>query len=219
VCCRQYSKRLQTGAVNVSPQSRRSPAIQVRANALSAIRLLKRCALASSRSRNGDVTRSCRSPSPYPRERLYRSEALMQTCCGRPQRVSSIAFGPCSQAPAGLLSPFANFPPPLARPAGRLGKQIARLACGPGGLSQWDASGSELGRQVAVDFESDADFHECGSCPVHSRLPTVHNGQQPKLGHVRRQESRVRVCSLPKGPAEERAESQGPPITVASLFR
>src|SRR5438132_11381972 len=31
--------------------------------------------------------------------------------------------------------------------------------------------GSELGRQVAVDFESDADFHECGSCPVHSRLP------------------------------------------------
>ena len=32
-------------------------------------------------------------------------------------------------------------------------------------------SGSELGRQVAVDFESDADFHECGSCPVHSRLP------------------------------------------------
>jgi hypothetical protein len=72
--------------------------------------------------------------------------------------------------PARLLFPI----PPishLARPAGRLGKQIARLACGPGGLSQWDASGSELGRQVAVDFESDADFHECGSCPVHSRLP------------------------------------------------
>jgi hypothetical protein len=35
----------------------------------------------------------------------------------------------------------------------------------------WDASGSELGRQVAVDFESDADFQECGSFPVHSRLP------------------------------------------------
>ena len=32
--------------------------------------------------------------------------------------------------------------------------------------------GSELGRQIAVDFESDADFHECGSCPVHWRLPT-----------------------------------------------
>ena len=32
------------------------------------------------------------------------------------------------------------------------------------------AFGSELGRQVAVDFESDADFHKCGSCPVHSFL-------------------------------------------------
>jgi hypothetical protein len=57
--------------------------------------------------------------------------------------------------------PFRQFLP--TAPAGRLGKQIARLACGPGGLSQWDASGSELGRKVAVDFESDADFHECGS--------------------------------------------------------
>jgi hypothetical protein len=43
--------------------------------------------------------------------------------------------------------------------------------------------GSELGRQVAVDFESDADFHECGSCPVHSYLQ-FHNNQQPKLGDV-----------------------------------
>jgi hypothetical protein len=34
--------------------------------------------------------------------------------------------------------------------------------------------GSELGRQVAVDFESDADFHECGSCPVHSLFPPFH---------------------------------------------
>jgi hypothetical protein len=33
---------------------------------------------------------------------------------------------------------------------------------------------SEFGRQVAVDFESDADFHECGSCPVHSRLRKFH---------------------------------------------
>jgi hypothetical protein len=41
----------------------------------------------------------------------------------------------------------------------------------PTGYLQQDTD-SELGRQVAVDFESDADFHECGSCPVHSRLPT-----------------------------------------------
>src|SRR5262249_51926842 len=41
--------------------------------------------------------------------------------------------------------------------------------------------GSELGRQVAVDFESNADFHEGGSCPVHSCLPTFHNDQQPCL--------------------------------------
>jgi hypothetical protein len=26
---------------------------------------------------------------------------------------------------------------------------------------------SELSRQVAVDFETDADFHECGGCPLH----------------------------------------------------
>jgi hypothetical protein len=44
----------------------------------------------------------------------------------------------------------ANFSPPLARPAGRLGKQIARLACGPGGLSQWDASGLPWGLRDAM---------------------------------------------------------------------
>jgi hypothetical protein len=87
----------------------------------------------------------------------------------RPVTCMTAGRGAC--ALQGFISHSANFPPPLARPAGRLGKQIARLACGPGGLSQWDSSGSELGRQVAVDFESDADFHECGSCPVHSRLP------------------------------------------------
>src|SRR5262249_15421614 len=43
--------------------------------------------------------------------------------------------------------------------------------------------GSELCRQVAVDFESDADFHECRSCPVHSCLQ-FHNNQQPTLGDV-----------------------------------
>jgi len=43
-------------------------------------------------------------------------------------------------------------------------------ACGPAGYLNGMRPGSELGRQVAVDFESDADFHECGSCPVHSCL-------------------------------------------------
>src|SRR5215813_12697695 len=43
--------------------------------------------------------------------------------------------------------------------------------CRTGGLSNGMRFGSELGRQVAVDFEPDADFHDCGSCPVHSRLP------------------------------------------------
>jgi hypothetical protein len=57
-------------------------------------------------------------------------------------------------------------------------------ACGPAGYLNGMRPGSELGRQVAVDFESDADLHECGSCPVHSRLPTFHNDHEPKLGHV-----------------------------------
>src|SRR5438094_10448150 len=48
----------------------------------------------------------------------------------------------------------------------------------PAGHFQEDASWIELGRQVAVDFESDADFHECRSCPIHSRLPPSHKSQQ-----------------------------------------
>jgi hypothetical protein len=55
-------------------------------------------------------------------------------------------LGPAS---AGLFLIPANFSLSLARPAGRLGKQIARRSV---------AGGSELGRQVTVDFESDADF-------------------------------------------------------------
>jgi hypothetical protein len=47
-----------------------------------------------------------------------------------------------------------------------------------------DVPGSELGRQVAVDFESDADFHECGSCPVHSGLLTF-RVQQLRLHHAK----------------------------------
>src|SRR5260221_3643464 len=38
--------------------------------------------------------------------------------------------------------------------------------------------GSEFGRQIAVDFQSNADFHECWSCPVHSRLPRFRVCQQ-----------------------------------------
>jgi hypothetical protein len=33
----------------------------------------------------------------------------------------------------------------------------------PAGYFNRMRRGSELGRKVAVDFESDADFHECGS--------------------------------------------------------
>ena len=53
-------------------------------------------------------------------------------------------------------------------------------ACGPAGYLNGMRPGSELGRQVAVDFESDTDFLECGSCPIHSCLPAFHNDQQPK---------------------------------------
>jgi len=52
-------------------------------------------------------------------------------------------------------------------------------ACGRRAGCLQDVSRSELGRQVAVNFESDADLHECGSCPVHSRSPAFHNDQQP----------------------------------------
>ena len=57
-------------------------------------------------------------------------------------------------------------------------------ACGPAGYLNGMRPGSELGRQVAVDFESDTDLLECGSCPIRSCLPAFHNDQQPKLGDV-----------------------------------
>jgi hypothetical protein len=63
-------------------------------------------------------------------------------------------LGPAS---AGLFLIPANFSLSLARPAGRLGKQIARRSVA-GGPSDGMRFGSELGRQVTVDFESDADF-------------------------------------------------------------
>jgi hypothetical protein len=55
--------------------------------------------------------------------------------------------------------PLASNSPPVHTPAGYFNRM---------------RRGSELGRQVAVDFESDADFHECGSCPVHSLFPPFH---------------------------------------------
>jgi hypothetical protein len=59
---------------------------------------------------------------------------------------------------------LASNSPPVHKPAGYFNRM---------------RRGSELGRQVAVDFQSDADFHECGSCPVHSLLPPFHASQEP----------------------------------------
>ena len=66
--------------------------------------------------------------------------------------------------------------PPCHKPAGHFNRM-------------W--RGSELGRQVAVDFESDADLHECRSCPIHSLLPPSHISQQHNisLGTLPRAES------------------------------
>ena len=54
-------------------------------------------------------------------------------------------------------------------------KRISPPAWVADGLSPKESC-SEFGWQIAVDFEPDADFHECGSCPVHSRLPISRNG-------------------------------------------
>jgi hypothetical protein len=47
----------------------------------------------------------------------------------------------------------------------RVAAKLEPAGLGAGGLSQTKCVRSELSGQVAVDFESDADFHECGSCP------------------------------------------------------
>jgi len=78
------------------------------------------------------------------------------------------------RVPAGCHFPFRQFLTTTRAPfVGGLGKRIARRLAGWRAISR-DVPGSELGRQVAVDFESDADFHECGSCPVHSGFPSFH---------------------------------------------
>ena len=65
----------------------------------------------------------------------------------------------------------------MVKTTGLIGRQAGQAnsppACGLAGYLNGMRPGSELGRQVAVDFESDADFLECGSCPVHSCLPTL----------------------------------------------
>jgi hypothetical protein len=50
------------------------------------------------------------------------------------------------------------------------GQRISPPALVPTGFFNRKAQ-SELGWQIAIDFESDADFHEYRSCPVHSHLP------------------------------------------------
>ena len=49
--------------------------------------------------------------------------------------------------------------------------QARRLAADGLFFNAKRGSKSELRRQVAVDFEPDADFHKCGSCPEHSSSP------------------------------------------------
>ena len=62
----------------------------------------------------------------------------------------------------------------MVRTTGLIGRQAGQANSPPGhkpaGYLNGKCPRSELGRQVAVDFESDADFHECESCPVHSCL-------------------------------------------------
>jgi len=62
----------------------------------------------------------------------------------------------------GAFSAVAAF----ARPAchdGDLFNSNSPSACAPTGYFNWIRPESELSRKVAVDFESDADFHKCGS--------------------------------------------------------
>jgi hypothetical protein len=64
-----------------------------------------------------------------------------------------------------LLDTFASFQGRtliIQRP--RLRANNRRGSC-PEGLCAQQEPESELGWQVAVDFRSDTDFHECGSCP------------------------------------------------------
>jgi len=51
--------------------------------------------------------------------------------------------------------------------------KIKAARCWPRGLRSSRSNVSELGGQVAVDFEPNADFHKCGGCPRHLLFPYV----------------------------------------------
>ena len=88
------------------------------------------------------------------------------------------------------VRPYALWPPLRLWPSSRARhfKNTARRLLSRRAYFNSMRRGSEFGRQVAVDFQSDADFHECRSGPVHSHLPTLHICQQPRLGHIRSQD-------------------------------
>ena len=120
-----------------------------------AARCARHCQIVRSRSRD----RAADQP-PF-RHHSFR-QSVFPGCLAHAQRIQDRGS---ASTTAGLAS---NSPP----------------ACGPAGYLNGMRPGSELGWQVAVDFESDTDFLECGSCPIHSCLPAFHNDQQPKLDDV-----------------------------------
>jgi hypothetical protein len=93
-------------------------------------------------------------------------------------------YGPTSSGERPAIDP-SDAAPPSSRP--QLQRQARKENSPPAarrrGYLNKKRPRSELGRQVAVDFESDADFDECGSCPVHSllRLCTI---SQHKIGYA-----------------------------------
>ena len=52
----------------------------------------------------------------------------------------------------------------------------------PDGQFQPKCLGSEFSRQIAVDFESNANLHKRGSCPGHSHLPFLSEEHQTYSG-------------------------------------
>jgi hypothetical protein len=65
--------------------------------------------------------------------------------------------------------------------AGWARKIEARRLCGRRAIST-KVLGSEFSRQIAVDFESNANLHKRGSCPGHSHLPFLSEEHQTYSG-------------------------------------